>query len=99
MNNLHKREEKLLWKTTSSIGLDQETLTLSEAYSNFDEIVFCTTPNDITTEWRVLTSNIVIGKTYIAYGYGNLTYKFTSSSKVWFDGSHQWLNNVRGIKY
>lgn len=99
MNNLSKRKEVLLWSTNKYGGVDQETCTLSRPYTDFDEIVFVTVPSDYTSEWRILTTNIIINKGYIAYAYGNLTWKFTSSTRVWFDGSHQWLGKIYGIKY
>ncbi|EJU19043.1 phage tail-collar fiber domain-containing protein [Fusobacterium necrophorum] len=99
LNNLSKRKEVLLWSTNKYGGVDQETCTLSRPYTDFDEIVFVTVPSDYTSEWRILTTNIIINKGYIAYAYGNLTWKFTSSTRVWFDGSHQWLGKIYGIKY
>ena len=103
LNNLSKRREVLLWRSYSSQGVDNETCNLSESFRNFDEIVFVTTESSngsgYASEWRYLTNHIVFNQDYCNSTYGNVIVKFKSTTSVWYDGSHQWLGKIYGIKY
>lgn len=103
MNNLSKRKEVLLWSTYKSGGVDEETCTLSRPYTDFDEIVFVTTESSngsgYASEWRYLTNHIVFNQDYCNSTYGHVIVNFKSTTSVWYDGSHQWLAKIYGVKY
>lgn len=102
MENLSKKHKiKLLWESTT--GIDNEHLTLSESYKNFDEIIFVSggtiTGNGYHSEWRYLTNHLVTNINYINNTFGNVIINFKTSTRIWYDGSNQWLAKVYGIKY
>lgn len=102
MENLSKKHKiKLLWESTT--GIDNEHLTLSESYKNFDEIIFVSggtiTGNGYHSEWRYLTNHLVTNIDYINNTFGNVIINFKTSTRIWYDGSNQWLTKVYGIKY
>lgn len=102
LENLSKKHKiKLLWESTT--GIDNEHLTLSESYKNFDEIIFVSggtiTGNGYHSEWRYLTNHLVTNIDYINNTFGNVIINFKTSTRIWYDGSNQWLAKVYGIKY